>query len=86
MSAFTLAEFQQIVQQTLDAAEAESLGQNTVDTTFGDLGWDSLTVYELVVRIQDDYPVTIDDGELDRLGTPAALIAHVDGLLATADA
>ncbi|SEK75603.1 acyl carrier protein [Streptacidiphilus jiangxiensis] len=86
MSAFTLDEFRRIVELTLGDAEADSLSESSLDTQFEDLGYDSLAVYEMVVRIQDDYPVTISDEELDGLKTPAALIAHVDGALAAAAA
>jgi act minimal PKS acyl carrier protein len=84
MTAFTLEEFKQLVAASYDGAEAEALDEACLETEFDDLGYDSLTVYEIITRIQDDYSVRITDDEIDELRTPAALIAHVSGLLVTA--
>ncbi|MBP2585749.1 acyl carrier protein [Streptomyces sp. PvR006] len=83
-AAFTLAEFRVIVDACFDGAEAAALEESVLDTEFTDLGYDSLTVYEIVVRIQDDFPVTVPDEKLDELKTPAALIAYVSDQLAVA--
>ncbi|MBO1332639.1 acyl carrier protein [Streptomyces sp. VRA16 Mangrove soil] len=86
MSAFTLDEFRTLVDDTLDSEAAAALDETSLDTTFTDLGYDSLTVFELVTRIQDDFPVTISDEQLDELKTPAALIAYVAARLTEARA
>ncbi|EFL03691.1 MULTISPECIES: acyl carrier protein [unclassified Streptomyces] len=78
MSAFTLTEFKKLVEQSYDAESAEALHGQALDTSFTDLGYDSLTVYEIVTRIQDEHGVTVPDEELDLLDTPRALIAYVD--------
>lgn len=79
MGAFALPELKKIVDATHDGAE---LDETALDTTFGDLGLDSLTVFEIVVRIQDEYAVTVPDEELDELNTPGALITYVEARLA----
>lgn len=82
MTMFTLSELKKILEQCQE--DASTLEESTLDSTFKDLGYDSLTVYELVTRIQDDYAVSLPDETLDELTTPAALIAYVNGQLAAA--
>lgn len=82
MAAFTLSEFKVVVDACFDGAEADALEESVLDTEFADLGYDSLTVYEIVVRIQDDFSVRVPDEQLDELKTPGALIAYVDAQLA----
>lgn len=86
MSTFTLAEFKKIVAASYDSVAAAALDETSLETEFSDLGYDSLLVYEIITRIQDDYAVSISDEEIDALKTPGALIAHVAGLLVTASA
>jgi act minimal PKS acyl carrier protein len=78
MSGFTLTEFRKVVEACLEGADAAALDESTVDTDFGDLGYDSLVVYEIAMRVQDEYRVTIPDEAFDDLRTPAAFIAYVD--------
>ncbi|GAA3983943.1 acyl carrier protein [Streptomyces sp. NBC_01352] len=81
MATFTITEFQGIVNACFDGTTAEEIKDSTLHTEFTDLGFDSLTVYEIVTRIQDDYAVTVPDEQLDELTTPAALIQYVQGQL-----
>ncbi|MGW8886160.1 acyl carrier protein [Streptomyces sp. NPDC055749] len=81
MADFTITEFRDVVSACFGGATSEEIKDSTLDTEFTDLGFDSLTVYEIVLRIQDDFGVTIPDEELDELKTPSALIQHVRGQL-----
>ncbi|MGW1816196.1 acyl carrier protein [Streptomyces sp. NPDC002125] len=83
MADFTSTEFRDVVSACFGGATSEEIKDSTLDTDFTDLGFDSLTVYEIVLRIQDDYGVTIPDDDLDELKTPAALIQYVRGQLTT---
>lgn len=83
MAGFTFHDFQRIVAKCFEGADAEALDETALDTSFGDLGYDSLVVYEIAVRIQDEYDVTIPDEALDELKTPGALIAYVDARVPT---
>lgn len=78
MAGFTLTDLRQVVAQCFEGADAEALDAAALDTRFTDLGYDSIVVYEIVVRIQDDHGVSIPDEALDELDTPGALIAYVD--------
>jgi len=78
MAGFTLTEFRKIVDQCYEGADSGTLDESALDTEFDDLGFDSIVVYEIAVRIQDDYGVAITDDELDGLTTPGAFITFVD--------
>ncbi|MEU1404344.1 phosphopantetheine-binding protein [Streptomyces sp. NPDC005728] len=78
MSGFTLTEFQQVVELCFEGADVTALDETVLGTEFGDLGYDSLVVYEIAMRIQDEYRVAIPDEAFDDLRTPGAFIAYVD--------
>ncbi|MED7950328.1 MULTISPECIES: acyl carrier protein [unclassified Streptomyces] len=77
MAGFTLTDFQQIVAKCFEGTDGGELDAASVDSEFGDLGYDSIVVYEIAVRIQDDYGVAIPDEDLDDLKTPADFIAYI---------
>ncbi|MFC4031642.1 phosphopantetheine-binding protein [Streptomyces polygonati] len=82
MAAFTFTDFKAIVTACgVDEAETAALGDSALDSKFDDLGYDSLLVYEIVMRVQDDYPVTVPDEELNELNTPGELITYVNSQL-----
>jgi acyl carrier protein len=74
---FTLADLQVILDKCLPDDEAVRLESGNPDTDFGELGYDSMVIAELAVRLHDDYGVNIPDDVLDDLTTPAALVAYV---------
>lgn len=82
MADFTLTEFKTIVAACFEGADSEGIQESTLETEFSELGFDSLVVYEIVTRIQDDYGVSVPDESLDELKTPAALIGYVSDQLA----
>jgi act minimal PKS acyl carrier protein len=85
MAAFTLTEFKAIVTACgVDEAETATLGDSALDSEFDDLGYDSPLVYEIVMRLQDDYPVTVPDEEFNELKTPGGLITYVNSQLTEA--
>ena len=84
MAGFTLTEFQRIVAKCFEGPEVGALDETALNTEFEDLGFDSLVIYEIAVRIQDDYGVAVADEELDNLKTPGAFVAYVDAHLPAA--
>jgi act minimal PKS acyl carrier protein len=84
MAGFTLTEFRGIVAQCFEGADAEVLDENVLGTEFADLGYDSIVVYEIAVRIQDDFGVAIPDEALDDLKTPGAFIDYVSARIPAA--
>ncbi|WP_246422450.1 acyl carrier protein [Nocardiopsis mwathae] len=57
-------------------------GGQVGDTTFAELGYDSLAVLELGNRIEQEYGVRIPDGELDNGQTMRDVVAYVNSGLA----
>jgi acyl carrier protein len=49
-----------------------------LETRFEDLGVDSMSLMDLVLRVESELGITIPDEELAELRTPARLIAFVD--------
>ncbi|MEV7194315.1 acyl carrier protein [Streptomyces sp. NPDC093510] len=78
MSGFTFTDFQKVVEHCFEGADVTSLEDSALNTEFGDLGYDSLVVYEIAMRVQDEYRVSVPDEAFDELTTPAAFIAYVD--------
>jgi act minimal PKS acyl carrier protein len=74
---FTHADLQAILDKCLPDDEAVRLESGNLDTDLEELGYDSLVIAELAVRLHDDYGVSIPDDVLDDLKTPAALVMYV---------
>lgn len=49
-----------------------------MDTSFAELGYDSLAVYELMTRLQDDTGIPISDEDIEAIETPAQVIAFIN--------
>lgn len=62
------------------AGEGENLAptESLQDTTFEEMGYDSLAVIEASARIEQDYGVVIPDDDIVDLRTPRALLAVVN--------
>ncbi|CAL9411179.1 Acyl carrier protein [Streptomyces sp. enrichment culture] len=82
MTDFTFSEFKSVVDACFEGAGGHELVEARVDAEFTELGFDSLSVYEIVTRIQDDFGVSVPDERLDDLTTPALMIGYVRDRLA----
>lgn len=80
MQQITAERLQEFVDATVGAG-ALDLDEAALDTRFADLGADSLAVYEIVTRIQDDLGVPIADELVDAMGTPRAMLDIVNSLV-----
>lgn len=49
-----------------------------IDNTFSDNGIDSLDIFAILLRIEDDLGVKVPDSELDGINTIKELIEHVN--------
>lgn len=83
MTALVLREFERIVRSCVGADSIDALDEASLGIEFAELGLDSLAVYEIVTRIQDELHVTITDEEIDVLTTPGKLIDFVNSRLRT---
>lgn len=82
MNEFTVTELKKIVDACLGGDTAAELTEANLDVELHDLGYDSLTVYEFVMKIQDDLAISITDADIDTMKTPRAVVDFVNGRLA----
>ncbi|MFF8844580.1 acyl carrier protein [Streptomyces sp. NPDC015127] len=77
MSEFTLDDLFRIISsatgEPLDSASPEELQ----DTTFGELGVDSLALLETATRVEQETGVTIQDSEVPLLKCPRMFLDYV---------
>jgi acyl carrier protein len=64
---FTHDDLKHILVERIGLSEAEV--PEDLDTTFAELGLDSLAVVELQLSLQQDYRVSIPDEDADAIGT-----------------
>nr|BAJ52705.1 putative acyl carrier protein [Streptomyces sp. TA-0256] len=82
MREFTVADFQKNVDACVGVDEAITFDETTMDVEFTDLGLDSLAIYEVFTRLEEDLGFPIPDEDLDGLKTLGAVLAYVHGRLA----
>lgn len=79
--AMTIDDVLRILKECAGAGEGVERGDALADTTFEELGYDSLALMETASRIEQDYGVAIPDEDITELETPRALVALVNGAL-----
>jgi act minimal PKS acyl carrier protein len=75
---FALRDLKRILTESAGAGQGIDLDGEILDTTFDDLGYDSIALLETAARISREYRVMIDDDELFGVKTPRELIALVN--------
>jgi acyl carrier protein len=81
MNEFTLADLMRLVHACAGFEDVATIDASSADTEFSELGIDSLAVYELATRLQDELGIPISDQETELLTTPNALVGFVNGAL-----
>ncbi|CAL9310377.1 MULTISPECIES: acyl carrier protein [unclassified Streptomyces] len=81
---FTLADLKRILLESAGADEETDLDGDILDTTFTDLGYESLALLETGSRIEREYGITLEDSVLTDAATPRELIDAVNGRLVAA--
>lgn len=81
---FTLTDLIQILREAAGADEGVDLDADILDTSFQDLGYDSLALLEAGSRIEREYAVALDDSTVTDATTPRALLKVVNANLAPA--
>jgi act minimal PKS acyl carrier protein len=79
MTEFGITELRGVVEACVGRHDATRLDDAALDTEFADIGLDSLVVFELATRLQDDQHVRISDDDLAQVRTPRNLIDLVNG-------
>ena len=78
MTDFGIAELQRTIESCVGQQDAADVTDASADAEFTELGLDSLVVFEVATRLQDDLGIRISDDELEGTTTPRALIALVN--------
>jgi acyl carrier protein len=81
MTEYTLSNLIETIDKCLGNGEGAEVTVESLDTRFADLGYDSLAVYELMTRLQDDTGVTITDDEIELIETPRQALDFVTSRL-----
>ncbi|MGH3685605.1 MAG: phosphopantetheine-binding protein [Pseudonocardiaceae bacterium] len=84
MSPFTVGDLRKTVDSCLGGGGAQPLTDANLDTELDELGYDSLSIYEFVTKLQEDLHIAITDEEIDDLRTPRAMIDFINRRLAEA--
>jgi minimal PKS acyl carrier protein len=78
MQQFTLDDLRMIMRACAGEAESVDLDSDILDTSFEDLGYDSIALLEAAGRIERSTGIAIADDELTVLGTPRTIVELVN--------
>lgn len=81
MAMFTLDDLKQTIRACAGQDESVDLSGDILDTTFSDLGYDSLAVMETSSRVERDYDVELPEEEVGELKTPRDFVDFVNSRL-----
>lgn len=81
MKEFVLPDLERVMAACVGTENVGSLDAAALDTPFDELGLDSLAVYEVVTRLQDELSLSISDDEIETSRTPRLLIELVNDRL-----
>ncbi len=74
----TLDDLRRILLEGAGTDEGVDLDDNILDTTFDELGYDSLALLETAARITREYRIELDDDAATAARTPRELLALVN--------
>lgn len=81
MPEFTADRLGRIIQECVQENEVELTGDR-MDSSFEDLGYDSLAVLEVTARINQELGVRLADEAIEKTSTPREALAAVNDALA----
>jgi act minimal PKS acyl carrier protein len=79
---FTLDDLRQVLRRSAGAEEGVDLDGDILDTTFEELGYDSLALLETEGHIKREYEIRLEDDTLTPTRTPRQLLTSVNAHLA----
>ncbi|MFI8931136.1 acyl carrier protein [Streptomyces sp. NPDC053474] len=82
MTAFEIEDLVRLLRECAGEEETVDLDGDILDTTFEDLGYDSLALFNTVSRIERDYSLTLPDEVVVEARTPRHLLDLVAAGLA----
>lgn len=78
MKTFTSDGLKELMREVVD--QPADLDDDFLDTSFADLGYDSLSLLEIASRIQLEYGVNLPDETIATIETPRAMVTCVQAL------
>jgi act minimal PKS acyl carrier protein len=75
-----------LLRECAGAEDAVDLDGDILDTSFADLGYDSLALLEVASRIENRYQVTLDDELITEMDTPGKYLDLVNAALSAKSA
>lgn len=84
MTDFTIEDVRRILRDVAGADERVDLAGDIADTSFADLGYDSLALLEATARLQRDLSIRLPDDAVLAVSTPGQLIDLVSSTRAGA--
>ena len=78
----TIDDLKKIMRECAGEDDAVSLDGDILDTSFLDLGYDSLALLETAALVKRQYGVTVSDEDLHGIDTPREFLAKVNSVLA----
>ncbi|MBB5957440.1 act minimal PKS acyl carrier protein [Saccharothrix tamanrassetensis] len=82
MTEFVLQDLKRLLKSCAGVDEAVDLDGPVADTSFGDLGYDSLALFELLGRVRREYGVDLPDDALTETSTPKVAVDVIGGRIA----
>ena len=79
MPEFTITKLTALLRECAGEDESVDLDADILDTTFEDLGYDSLALFNTVIRIERDHSVVLSDDVVNEAKTPRDLIDRING-------
>jgi len=78
MPEFTLNQLTALLRECAGEDESVDLDGDILDTSFDDLGYDSLALFNTVSRIERDHAVVLSDNVVSESRTPRDLIDRIN--------
>lgn len=75
---FTIDDLRRILVEGAGAPDGPGVDTGTLDVDFGEIGYESLALLECGGRIEREYGVHLDEGQLAASRTPRALVTLVN--------
>ncbi|ASW54598.1 acyl carrier protein [Plantactinospora sp. KBS50] len=79
MSQFTIDDLKRIMRECAGEDEGVDLDGDIGGVPFDQLGYDSLALLETAARVEREFRVSLPDGLVGDVDTPAAFVAFVNG-------
>ncbi|MGW2524606.1 phosphopantetheine-binding protein [Streptomyces sp. NPDC001617] len=81
MATFTLTDLEEYVRRGAGEDDALDLGGEHSETSFANLGYDSIAIMEIMLLVEHDLGIKLPEEQADKNATPEQFVELVNGLL-----